>query len=373
MKVPFLDLKKINYEYTSEFNDLFESFLSSGRYILGSEVEQFENDFSQYCGTSSCIGVANGLDALKIVLMAWKELGHVTSGDEVIVPSNTFIASVLAIIEAGLKPVLVEPNSDSLTIDVLNIEKAITQKTRVVMAVHLYGKLGMVDEITKLCKRYDLLLLEDAAQAHGAQKIGKMSGSFGDAAAFSFYPGKNLGALGDGGAITTSDLELANTVKAIRNYGSLARYEHLYSGVNSRLDELQAGILRIKLKKLNTDNENRRRVAKFYSKNIKNPLIKIPVQDFKGDAALDNVYHLFVIRSERRNELQKFLADKSIETLIHYPKSIPFQSATKAWFTGNFTKTKQLETEILSLPISQVMNDDQIHYVVNICNSFSVS
>ena len=372
MKVPFLDLKAINNEYVSDFNSLFENFLINGRYILGSEVEQFEQDFSQFCGTNFCVGVANGLDALKIVLMAWKELGQVTSGDEVIVPSNTFIASVLAIIDAGLKPVLVEPKPDSFTIDVRDIEKAITQKTRVVMAVHLYGKLGTIDEISVLCKQYDLLLLEDAAQAHGAQKVGKKSGSFGDAAAFSFYPGKNLGALGDGGAITTSNCELANTIKAIRNYGSLAKYEHIYSGVNSRLDELQAGILRIKLKNLNKDNEKRRSVAKYYSENIKNPLITIPEQDFKGFAALDNVYHLFVIRSQRRNELQKFLADRSIETLIHYPKSIPFQLATKDWFTGDFSRTKKLETEILSLPISQVMSDEQINYVINICNSFSI-
>ena len=370
MKVPFLDLKLINDGYTQDFKDLFERFLSSGRYILGSEVEQFEKDFSNYCGTKSCIGVANGLDALKIVLMAWKELGIVTSGDEVIVPSNTFIASVLAIIDAGLKPVLVESKIDSFTIDSLDIEKAITRKTRIVMAVHLYGKLGTIDEISKLCKSHNLLLLEDAAQSHGAQKAGNMSGSFGDAAAFSFYPGKNLGALGDGGAVTTSNLELATTIKALRNYGSLARYDHIYPGVNSRLDELQAGILRIKLKNLSTDNENRRRVAKFYSQNIKNSLINIPAQDFNGTAALDNVYHLFVIRSGKRNGLQKYLAEKSIETLIHYPKSIPFQTATKIFFSGNFSKTKQLESEILSLPISQVMSDEQINYVVKICNTF---
>ena len=238
------------------------------------------------------------------------------------------------------------------------------------MAVHLYGKLGTIDEISKLCKSHNLLLLEDAAQSHGAQKAGKMSGSFGDAAAFSFYPGKNLGALGDGGAVTTSNLELATTIKALRNYGSLARYDHIYPGVNSRLDELQAGILRIKLKNLSTDNENRRRVAKFYSQNIKNSLINIPAQDFNGTAALDNVYHLFVIRSGKRNGLQKYLAEKSIETLIHYPKSIPFQTATKIFFSGNFSKTKQLESEILSLPISQVMSDEQINYVVKICNTF---
>jgi dTDP-4-amino-4,6-dideoxygalactose transaminase len=355
MSVPFLDLARINSEYLSEFASVFEEFMVGGRYVLGCQVEKFEAEFSQYCGASRCIGVGSGLDALTLVLKSWKELGHLLEDDEVIVPSNTYIASVLAIKEAGLTPVLAEPNEDTFTIDVRRIESVLTPRSRVVMPVHLYGKLAPMQEIMDFCEGNKLLVLEDAAQAHGASYGGKRAGNFGHAAAFSFYPGKNLGALGDAGAITTSDNELAEVLRAIRNYGSKEKYHHIYQGTNSRIDELQAGLLRKKLRNLDRDNKRRQRIAIEYAKRINNEHIKLPLFDALDNLTTDHVFHLFVIRCNYRDDLQRFLAKNSIETLIHYPISIRNQPCFDGSFVKNEKESNPLEKTLLSLPISPVM------------------
>ncbi|MEH6908131.1 DegT/DnrJ/EryC1/StrS family aminotransferase, partial [Neobacillus drentensis] len=307
--IPFLDLKAINQQYQEEIKVAMERVLNSGWYILGNEVKAFEEEFATYCGVKHCIGVANGLDALTLIIRAY----GIGNGDEVIVPSNTYIASILAISANGATPILVEPNLLSYNIDPSLIEEKITPKTKAIMAVHLYGQAANMKEINKIAEKYNIKVIEDAAQAHGSIYDGKRTGNLGDAAGFSFYPGKNLGALGDAGAITTNDDELANKISALRNYGSKVKYENIYQGVNSRLDEIQAAILRVKLKNLDHDNEKRRKIAEYYNTHIKNKNIVLP--DIENENRLSHTWHLYVIRTKDRAILKEHFKENNIETL----------------------------------------------------------
>lgn len=369
--IPFLDLKSINAQYKDELIEACTRVIDSGWYIAGNELSQFEKKFSEYCGTKYCIGVANGLDALVLTLRAWKEMGKIKDGDEVIVPSNTYIASILAISENKLKPVLVEPNEETFNICPIGIEKALTSKTKVILPVHLYGQLVDMPKIMEIAKKYNLLVLEDSAQSHGAMVDGVKSGAWGDASGFSFYPGKNLGALGDAGAITTNCEELAKNLFALRNYGSHEKYKNLFKGVNSRLDEMQAAILSVKMKYLNEETSHRRKIANLYLSQIKNKNIILPA--IREESALsDNghVWHLFVVRTKKRDELQKFLMDNGVHTLIHYPIPPHKQLAYQEWNELSYPVSEELHSEVLSLPISPVMTLDDAHRVVDICNRF---
>lgn len=363
--IPFLDLKKINSIYREELIAAATKVIDSGWYVQGEEVSGFEREFSDYCGVAYCVGVANGLDALILTLRAWKELGHLKDGDEIIVPANTYIASILAITEARLNPILVEPDSHTYNLCPLKTAAAISPKTRGIVAVHLYGQLAPMPEIMSLAKRHKLLVLEDSAQAHGASIDGRKAGNWGDASGFSFYPGKNLGALGDAGAVTTNDKLLAQTIRALGNYGSHEKYKNIYKGVNSRLDEMQAAMLRIKLKYLDNEIENRRRVANYYLKNIKNEKIILPV------VQTNSTWHLFVIRSQKRNELQKYLLDNKIQTLMHYPLPPHKQSAYKECNNDSYPLTELMHEEVLSLPISAVQNSEDTQKLVRIINDFN--
>ena len=366
--IPFLDLKAINAQYRDELVDACTRVIDSGWYIGGSELEKFEQQFANYCGTKYAIGVANGLDALILTLRAWKELGKLKDGDEVIVPSNTYIASILAISANNLMPILVEPCVDSFNIDPKKIEAAITSRTKAILPVHLYGQLADMPAIMAIAKRHELLVLEDSAQAHGASLDGKRAGSWGDASGFSFYPGKNLGALGDAGAITTSDEELANTLRALRNYGSHEKYKNLFQGVNSRLDEIQAAMLNAKLSHLDAEIAHRRKVANTYLEGIDNKAIILPTKEH--DSA--HVWHVFVIRCERRDELQKYLADNGIQTLIHYPVPPHQQPAYKEWNELSYPISESIHAEVLSLPIGPTMTMEDVNRVIQICNEFQL-
>ncbi|MGG3937827.1 DegT/DnrJ/EryC1/StrS family aminotransferase [Anoxybacillus kestanbolensis] len=362
--IPFLDLKGINNQYKKEIKVAFERVMDSGWYILGEEVESFEKEFAAYCGTKYAIGVANGLDALALILKAY----GIGEGDEVIVPANTYIASILAISANGATPVLVEPNISSYNLDPNKIEEKITSKTKAIMVVHLYGQAANMDPINEIAKRYNLKVIEDGAQAHGAKYKGKRVGNLGDAAGFSFYPGKNLGALGDGGAITTNDSELATKLRALRNYGSHIKYENLYKGVNSRLDELQAAILRVKLPHLDKENEQRRKIAEYYLENIENPKITLPVVE-NGDRE-SHVWHLFVIRTENREHLQKTLEEHGVQTLIHYPIPPHKQEAYSEWNHLSYPITEKIHNEVLSLPISPILTIEEAKKIVDIINKY---
>lgn len=364
--IPFLDLKKINDQYRGEFQKVIDEVLDSGWYILGSQNEAFEKEFAAYCGVNYALGVANGLDALILILEAYKEMGRLKNGDEVLVPANTYIASILAISKAGLVPVMVEPDYDTMLIDVNRIEDSITSHTKAIMPVHLYGQLCDMVAINSIAAKYNLLVIEDSAQSHGALQSGKRSGNLGDASGFSFYPGKNLGALGDGGAITTNDHQLANTLKALRNYGSHKKYHHLFKSVNSRLDELQAALLRVKLQHLEEATRKRRLVADYYIANIQNQSIQLP----KVMAAEGHVWHLFVVRTFERERFQQHLTDKGIQTVIHYPIAPHKQEAYKEWNHLNFPISERLHNEVISLPISDVLTEDQMNVVVDAVNSF---
>ena len=364
--IPFLDLKGLNAQYRAELIEACTKVIDSGWYIQGNECKEFENEFAQYCGTKFAIGVANGLDALILILRAYKELGIMNDGDEVIVPSNTYIASILAISQNNLVPVLVEPRLDTYLIDSSKIEERITLKTKAILAVHLYGQTCEMDIINEIAKKHNLKVIEDSAQSHGAYYKNKRSGNLGDASGFSFYPGKNLGALGDGGAVTTNDEGLALTIKALGNYGSHRKYENLYKGVNSRLDEIQAAMLRVKLRYLDNEVEKRREIANYYLENIKNDSIILPTI-----RAQDNhVWHLFVIRTNKRDELQKYLADNGIQTLIHYPIPPHKQNAYKEWNNENYQISEQIHEEVLSLPISGVQIFKNTLKIVNLLNIF---
>ena len=374
--IDFLDLKKINAAYRTDLLDACSRVIDSGWYIGGKELQQFEADFAEYCGTKFCVGVANGLDALTLTLRAWRELGKLALGDEVIVPANTYIASILAITENGLVPVLVEPDEKSFNLHPSKIEALITPKTRVIMAVHLYGQLADMPVITAIAKKHNLLVLEDSAQAHGAQTNNKKAGNWGDASGFSFYPGKNLGALGDAGAITTNDPDLVEVLKALRNYGSHEKYKNIMLGVNSRLDEIQAAMLGVKLKHLDEEAEARRTIADAYMRSIRNSHISLPLP-YETDVLTftEHAWHLFVVRSAHRDKLQQHLAENGVQTLIHYPIPPHQQEAYKNYdfSSRSFPVTELIHNEILSLPISPVMTHEQAMKVIEVCNSFSVS
>jgi dTDP-4-amino-4,6-dideoxygalactose transaminase len=364
--IPFLDLKKLNTQYRDELIKACTRVIDSGWYILGKEVEEFEKEFANYCGTKYAIGVGNGLDALTLILRAYKELGILSDGDEVIVPANTYIATILAITNNNLTPVLVEPDIDTYLIDPDKIEENITSKTKAIMVVHLYGQTCEMDKINEIAKKYNLKVIEDSAQSHGAYYKDKRSGNLADASGFSFYPGKNLGALGDAGAITTNDDQLAEVLKALRNYGSRKKYENIYKGVNSRLDEIQAAILRVKLKYLDEEIERRRKIARFYLENIKNDNIILP----KVREDNNHVWHLFVIRTEKRDKLQKYLLYKGIHTLIHYPIPPHKQIAYKEWNDRSYPITEKISKEVLSLPISSVLTLEEAEKVIEAINEF---
>lgn len=365
--IPFLDLKAINARYESEFQQKLAQFLFSGRYILGNEVKTFEENFAHYCGTKYCIGVGNGLDALRLILEGYKVLGKLKKGDEILVAANTFIATVLAIEQAGLEPVLVETEATTFNFDLKALEKAVTDKTRALMPVHLYGQLSPMEAIIKLAKTKKMLVIEDAAQAHGAiDKNGNRAGNLGDAAGFSFYPGKNLGALGDGGAVTTNDEKLAIAISQLRNYGSSEKYKHIYKGFNSRLDEIQAAFLNCKLPFLDEDNKRRQQIAKRYLSEIKNPKIQLPQYD--DDAA--HVFHLFVIRTNNRKALENHLNQNEIGCLIHYPIAPHRQNAFSEYSNLNLPVTEKLHENVLSIPISPVMTDYQVSRVIAVLNAF---
>ena len=370
--ISFLDLKNINQQYRQQLIEACTRVIDSGWYIGGTELEQFEQNFAKYCGTQYAIGVANGLDALILTLRAWKELGKLQDGDEVIVPSNTYIASILAISANQLKPVLVEPNPNTFNLDPAKIEAALTEKTKVILPVHLYGQLAEMPEIMQIAKQHNLLVLEDSAQSHGAQIQGKKAGNWGDASGFSFYPGKNLGALGDAGAVTTNDPELATMLKALRNYGSHEKYKNLVPGVNSRLDEIQAAMLDIKLKYLDQETQHRRYIASLYLNGIKNPLIQLPLKEVNAETYEQHVWHLFVIRTEHREALQKYLLEHGVQTLIHYPIPPHKQQAYKEWNDMSYPISEQIHDEVLSLPMGPTLSAVDAERVIALCNEFQV-
>jgi dTDP-4-amino-4,6-dideoxygalactose transaminase len=364
MDVLFLSLKNVTNKYSQEIYEAVNRVINSGWYLQGAENTSFESNYAQYIGTKYAVGVANGLDALILILRAYIELGAIGFGDEVIVPANTYIASILAITESNLIPVLVEPDINTYQIDDAKIEVLITPKTKAIMIVHLYGRCAYTETIRQICKKYNLKLIEDNAQAHGCLYNGKRTGSLGDAAGHSFYPGKNLGALGDGGAVTTDNKEFADTVRSLANYGSAKKYVFKYQGRNSRLDEIQAAVLGVKLRHLDADNELRRTVAKRYIAEIKNPVIILPtVDDWTG-----NVFHIFPVRTKRRDELQKYLADNGVQTIIHYPIPPHKQECYKEWNKLSFLITEQIHTEELSLPLSPVLTDEEVRYVTDVIN-----
>ncbi|WP_417942059.1 DegT/DnrJ/EryC1/StrS family aminotransferase [Flavobacterium sp. RS13.1] len=371
--IKFLDLKKINEPYETGFHDKLKSMLDNGWYILGKEVETFEKSFAAYCNSKYCIGVGNGFDALVLIFKGYIQLGKLQKGDEVIVPANTYIASILAVLEADLIPVLVEPRLETYNINPDLILEKITSKTQAILVVHLYGQLAEMDQINAIAHQNNLLVIEDAAQAHGAvlaesrkPKAEKKSGNLSNAAAFSFYPGKNLGALGDGGAVTTNDNELAKTIQSLRNYGSEAKYQNKYIGVNSRLDELQAAFLNAKLPNLDPENNRRRAIAKRYLEEIKNEKIQLPVWGFSSN----HVFHLFVIRTESRDHLQQYLLENGVQTMIHYPIPPHKQKAFSDWNNLCFPISEKIHNEILSLPMSPVMTEDEISFVIEILNKY---
>jgi dTDP-4-amino-4,6-dideoxygalactose transaminase len=365
--INFLDLKAINNQYQQELKDACTRVIDSGWYIMGNELTAFEKEFAGYCGTKHAIGVANGLDALIITLRAWKELGKLQAGDEVIVQANTYIASVLAITENDLVPVLVEPNPSTYNLDSAKIVAAITPKTKAILPVHLYGQLSPMPEIMAIAKKHNLLVLEDCAQAHGAEINGQRAGNWGNAAGFSFYPGKNLGALGDAGAITTNDDELAQTLKALRNYGSHKKYENLYQGVNSRLDEIQAAMLRVKLPYLEAETIRRQKISQAYRSGITNPLVTLPhIID-----ELTHVWHLFVVRCEQREALQNYLAEQGIQTLIHYPVAPHKQQAYSQWNHISLPVTEKIHQQVLSLPLDPTMSEEAVARVIAAVNGFN--
>ncbi|EGQ9189636.1 DegT/DnrJ/EryC1/StrS family aminotransferase [Vibrio cholerae] len=366
--IPFLDLKSINQQYQNELKQACSRVIDSGWYIQGQELQQFEAEFSAYCGTKHAIGVANGLDALILVLRAWKELGKLQEGDEVIVPANTYIASILAITENRLTPVLVEPDINTYNLSQEGIKAAITTKTKAILPVHLYGLISPMPEIMQIAQEHDLLVLEDCAQAHGAEINGQRAGNWGHAAGFSFYPGKNLGALGDAGAITTNDDQLANTLTALRNYGSHKKYENLYQGVNSRLDEIQAAMMRVKLPYLERETARRQSIAQSYRTRINNPFVTLPCVENEGV----HVWHLFVVRSDVREQLQQWLSEQGIQTLIHYPIPPHKQKAYPEFQDYRLPLTEQIHQQVLSLPMDPTMSDEAVTRVIDAVNGFTV-
>ncbi|TNE74744.1 DegT/DnrJ/EryC1/StrS family aminotransferase [bacterium] len=370
--IKFLDLQAINQQYAHELKQAAAEVIDSGWYLLGGRVKQFEANLASYCDTKHAIGVANGLDALRLILKAYIELGIMNEGDEVIVPANTYIASILAITDNRLKPVFVEPDINSFNLDITKIEKAITPKTKAIMVVHLYGQVCWSFDLENLAKKYNLKIIEDNAQAIGAIWNGKKTGSLGDAAGFSFYPGKNLGALGDSGAVTTNDETLADIIRALANYGSRIKYQNEFQGLNSRLDEIQAAFLDIKLKYIDQENQKRRWVANQYLSGINNREIQLP--KISGDNSLvtvDHVWHLFVIKTSNRSKLHEYLNGKGIQTLIHYPIPPNKQNAYKEFANLELPITDEIHESVLSLPISSVITKDEIVKVIEVINQYA--
>ncbi len=394
--IPFLSLKDINAQYSEELKRVAAEVIDSGWYLLGERVKIFEQKLAEYIGVKHIITCANGLDALRIIIRAYKELGVFAEGDEIIVPANTYIASILAITDNRLKPVLAEPNIRTYNLDIEKVESLITPRTKAIMVVHLYGQVCWSEKLEQLAKQYHLKVIEDNAQAIGAyyistnsyqcnkpgdsykesKKLYKCTGSLGDAAGFSFYPGKNLGALGDAGAITTNDDELASLCRALTNYGSKIKYLNDYQGFNSRMDELQAAFLTVKLKYIDRENQRRREIAKFYCENIKQPDVILPNNGipklFQYPYALSHVWHLFVIRHPQRNKLQQYLHEQGVQTLIHYPIPPHKQKAYKEWNNISLGITEKIHDEVLSLPISSVITYEETEKVINIINKFNL-
>lgn len=367
--IKFLDLQKINLLHQAQIEDRLLEVFRSGWYLLGNEVKNFETAFSEYTGANHAIGVANGLDALRLIFKAYLELGIMNEGDEVIVPANTYIASILAITDNRLVPVLVEPDLTNYNLDISKIEEKVTEKTKAIMVVHLYGRTVWSEELEALAKKHDLKIVEDNAQAIGAIWNGRKTGNLGDAAGFSFYPGKNLGALGDGGAVTTNNEELAGTIRAIANYGSSEKYVNKFQGLNSRLDEMQAAVLDVKLKYIDKENDRRREIAERYIAEIKNDALILPQNP---ENPSEHVWHLFVVRTENRGALQNHLTEKGVQTLIHYPIPPHKQAAYKEWNKQSYPITEKIHDEVLSLPISPVMTDEEVKEVINAVNSYAV-
>lgn len=366
MNVPFLDAGAINARYADQLKAAAARVIDSGRYILGEELAAFEREFASYCGVRHAVGVGNGLDALSLILRGYKELGVLKEGDEVIVPGNTFIATILAITDNRLIPVPVEPDPVTFNIDPASVEAAIGPRTRAIMVVHLYGQLADMPRLTELASHHRLLLIEDAAQAHGAMSDLRKAGAFGDAAAFSFFPAKNLGALGDAGAVVTNDDELLHRIQALRNYGSEVKYQHLYQGINSRLDEIQAAMLRVKLAHLDEDIRLRRRIALRYRELIRHPLIQLPEVGIEESHA----WHLFVVRTAHRDALQKHLSEHGIQTQVHYPIPPHRQPAYTSLRHVHLPLTEQLHKEVLSLPMGPTMRSEDADSVAAACQSF---
>lgn len=385
--IPFLNLKKINDSFEPALSGAVKRVLDSGWYLLGNEVKAFELEYRQFVGTKHCIGVANGLDALRLILKAYMEMGQMKEGDEIIVPGNTYIASILAITDNRLVPILVEPDINNYNLDISLIEQQITDRTRAIMVVHLYGQACWSHDLEAIASRHNLKIIEDNAQAAGAFHGLKRTGSLGDAAGHSFYPGKNLGALGDAGAVTTDDDELADTVRTIANYGSKEKYRNLFKGLNSRLDEIQAAILRVKLPRLDADNQRRREIAQYYISNIKHPDIVLPIlrsselqdqnselQKFSQPSSVllapSHIWHLFIIRTTERDELQKYLTENGVQTLIHYPIPPHKQLAYKEWKHISLPLTESIHNHVLSLPMSPLMDEIEAEFVVKMINRF---
>ena len=361
--IKYLPLKQINDRYDAELREAVGRVMDSGWYLKGEHTQRFEKNYATYIGTKYCVGVANGLDALTLILRAYIEKGVMQPGDEVIVPANTFIASILSISDCGLTPVLVEPCIDTFQIDDSQIEEVITERTKALMIVHLYGRCAYSEKIGTICKKYNLKLIEDNAQAHGCVFKGKKTGSLGDAAAHSFYPGKNLGALGDAGAVTTNDKELAQIIEELGNYGSSKKYVFNYQGRNSRLDEIQAAMLDVKLRHLDEDNQRRQAIADYYINNVKHPEILLPTPS-------QSVYHIFPILCERRDELQQYLKDNGVETMIHYPIPPHKQACYKEWNDLSFPITERIHRQELSLPCHPAMKQEEADQIVSLLNRF---
>ena len=364
--IPFLDFKDLNAPHREELIKTIEAVIDSGYYILGSKVEAFERELAKYCGVKEVIGTGNGLDALTLILRAYKDMKHWEDGDEILVQANTYIASILAITENRLTPVLVEPDIHTFNIDPKLIERRITKRTKAILVVHLYGRVGYSMKMQKIAYKHRLKIIEDCAQAHGAVYRGKKTGSLGDAAGFSFYPSKNLGCLGDGGAVTTNDEVLAKRIRALRNYGSHKKYFNEYQGINSRLDELQAAVLSVKLKYLDEDNVKRRYIAHRYIKEIKNKKLELPEEGTESS----HVWHLFVVRCKNRNAFQKYLFDNGVGSVIHYPIPPHKQKAYSNWKNQNYPITEHIHNSVISLPLNPALTDKKICHIIKICNSF---
>lgn len=364
--IEYLNLKKINELYSNDLLKAAERVINSGWYIMGNELKSFEDEFASYCGTKHCIGLANGLDALILILRAYKELGVLKKGDEVIVPANTYIATILAIIENGMTPVFVEPDIATYNLDPELIEAKITQKTKAILPVHLYGRVAEMDQINAIAKKFNLITIEDSAQSHGAFLGDKRSGNLSNASAFSFYPGKNLGALGDAGAVTTNDDKLAEIIKSIRNYGSKEKYVNELLGVNSRLDEIQAAFLRVKLPHLDKESKARQTIAKKYLDNISNPKLILPIDD----SVEKNVWHIFPIRTKNRSDLQKHLLENGIQTLIHYPIPPHKQNALFEFSHLELPITTEIHNTILSIPLYSELTESEVEQIITTLNSY---